>query len=118
LTKQYCANQADYEDIQYADASKWFGEDKPPLMARNPMSNLPYLVDGKPSATSSPSYQNPQCALPRQKCYFTCFPEALSRGFEGEEVISHSNSIYIHLAERLGLAPTLASMKMWDNQVN
>ena len=36
----------------------------------------------------------------------------------GDMVISQSNTIYLHLADKLGLAPTDAALKLWDNQVN
>mmetsp|Transcript_29362 Transcript_29362/g.82802 ORF Transcript_29362/g.82802 Transcript_29362/m.82802 type:complete len:236 (-) Transcript_29362:255-962(-) len=36
----------EYEDVQYTDGAKWFKEDKPEILKKNPMANLPYLVDG------------------------------------------------------------------------
>jgi len=37
---------ADFEDKRYADPKEWFGKDKPELQKKNPLANLPYLVDG------------------------------------------------------------------------
>ena len=45
----------EYEDVQYADGATWFGTDKPPLKEKNPMINLPYIVDGDVVITQSNS---------------------------------------------------------------
>lgn len=37
---------ADFEDIQYADAKKWFGQDKPQILSGNALANLPYIKCG------------------------------------------------------------------------
>jgi len=70
---------AEHEDIQYEDADKWFGEDKPRLIKQNPLINLPYLVDG-------------------------------------DVVLSHSNTIYTYLGDKLGLTPKDEATKLRDNQ--
>jgi len=44
---------ADYTDKQYTDFGKWFKEDKPALLKKNPLINLPYLVDGDTVVTQS-----------------------------------------------------------------
>jgi glutathione S-transferase len=36
-----------YTDNQYSDGEKWFKEDKPKILAENPLANLPYLQCGK-----------------------------------------------------------------------
>eukprot|EP00191_Tetraselmis_sp_GSL018_P002148 CAMPEP_0177597116 /NCGR_PEP_ID=MMETSP0419_2-20121207/11526_1 /TAXON_ID=582737 /ORGANISM="Tetraselmis sp., Strain GSL018" /LENGTH=230 /DNA_ID=CAMNT_0019089237 /DNA_START=114 /DNA_END=806 /DNA_ORIENTATION=+ len=71
--------KADYEDVQYDDAAKWFSEDKPKLAEKNPLVNLPYVVDG-------------------------------------ETVVTHSNSVYAYLGEKLGITPTDENSKFWDSQ--
>jgi len=35
-----------YTDNQYADGQKWFAEDKPKLLEKNPLANLPYVKEG------------------------------------------------------------------------
>ena len=36
-----------YTDNQYATGDEWFGKDKPTILAKNPLANLPYLECGK-----------------------------------------------------------------------
>ena len=38
--------EVQFEDKQYADGDAWFKVRKPELLAKNPLANLPYLVDG------------------------------------------------------------------------
>lgn len=35
-----------YTDNQYEDGTKWFKEDKPKILEKNPLANLPYIVCG------------------------------------------------------------------------
>jgi len=42
-----------YTDEQYADGDKWFKTDKPPLLEKNPLANLPYIVAGETVITQS-----------------------------------------------------------------
>jgi len=42
--------EVEYEDKMYdpiKDREEWFDKDKPELLAKNPLANLPYLVDGE-----------------------------------------------------------------------
>uniref|UniRef100_A0A7S4LNK5 glutathione transferase n=2 Tax=Oxyrrhis marina TaxID=2969 RepID=A0A7S4LNK5_OXYMA len=38
--------EAQYTDVQFTDGAKWFKEKKPEILAKNPLANLPYVVDG------------------------------------------------------------------------
>jgi len=73
-------SKADYEDKTYKDASSWFSDDKPELAKKNPLVNLPYLVDG-------------------------------------DVVITHSNSIFAYLGDKLALTPEGEAERYMDNQV-
>lgn len=42
-----------YTDEQYTDGDKWFKEDKPELLKKNPLANLPYIVAGETVVTQS-----------------------------------------------------------------
>lgn len=35
-----------YEDKQYTDSKEWFEQDKPAMLTKNPLANLPYIDDG------------------------------------------------------------------------
>lgn len=38
--------EADFEDVQYSDGATWFGKDKPEILKKNALANLPYVVHG------------------------------------------------------------------------
>lgn len=38
--------EAEYKDVQYSNPQDWFGGRKPEILAKNPLANLPYIVDG------------------------------------------------------------------------
>jgi len=38
--------KAKYTDTQYADGADWFGKDKPKILEKNPLANLPYVTCG------------------------------------------------------------------------
>jgi glutathione S-transferase len=42
-----------YTDNQYSDGDKWFKEDKPKLLEKNPLTNLPYVKAGDTVVTQS-----------------------------------------------------------------
>ena len=39
--------ECEYEDKQYSSGEEWFGKDKPEILAKNPLANLPYVIDGE-----------------------------------------------------------------------
>jgi glutathione S-transferase len=43
----------EHADVQYTDPVAWFGQRKPELIQKNPMVNLPYVVDGEVVITHS-----------------------------------------------------------------
>lgn len=38
--------EAEYKDAQYSSGEDWFKVRKPEILSKNPLANLPYLVDG------------------------------------------------------------------------
>ncbi|EKX53910.1 hypothetical protein GUITHDRAFT_160740 [Guillardia theta CCMP2712] len=50
--------EVQFEDKQYADGDAWFKGRKPELLAKNPLANLPYLVDGDKVVCQTNSIMN------------------------------------------------------------
>lgn len=38
--------EAEYNDSQFAGGSDWFKDKKPQILEKNPLANLPYMIDG------------------------------------------------------------------------
>lgn len=79
-----------YKEEKYTGAegrAKWFNEDKPKLIEKNPALTLPYLIDGDKIVSESDAI-----------CVYLCYkgkrPDLLGRNAEEQVAVATAHGIY------------------------